>query len=179
MTMAVNNPYAKYQQSSIETKSPGELTLMLYEGCLKFIRLGKEAMAEKKYDVKNTNLQKAQKIIRELMVTLDMDAGVSEEMLTMYDFIHAKLVESNMNNSVEALGEAEKFVTQFRDTWKDVIKEDRKNRFGSRETSAPQASGQASAAQSGEKPAAVPNNPYTQAKQASAAAGSGRTNFRG
>lgn len=37
--MAIQNPYTAYQQNSVNTATPGELTLMLYNGCLKFIRL--------------------------------------------------------------------------------------------------------------------------------------------
>lgn len=71
--MAITNPYQSYQQNSVNTASPGELTLMLYNGCLKFINLAKKAIEDKKMEEKNVNLIKAQKIIQELMVTLNMD----------------------------------------------------------------------------------------------------------
>lgn len=45
--MAIQNPYAAYQKNSIETATPAELTLMLYEGCLKFIRLAKYAIQKR------------------------------------------------------------------------------------------------------------------------------------
>lgn len=31
-----------YQNNSVSTASPGELTLMLYNGCIKFIKAGKK-----------------------------------------------------------------------------------------------------------------------------------------
>ncbi|PIB39900.1 flagellar export chaperone FliS, partial [Pseudomonas sp. 2588-5] len=65
--MAMNNPYATYKQTSIETKSKGELTLMLYDGCIKFIKRAEIAIHNKNLEEKNTNLIKAQNIIRELM----------------------------------------------------------------------------------------------------------------
>ena len=68
--MAMNNPYQSYQQNSVNTASPGELTLMLYNGCLKFITLAKKAMKAGNVQDKNTNLIKAQNIIHEFMVTL-------------------------------------------------------------------------------------------------------------
>ncbi len=128
--MAVNNPYANYQQKSIETKSPGELTLMLYDGCLKFIKRAEKAIDEKNIEDKNTNLIKAQNIIRELMVTLKTDVQVAQNMMQMYDFILNRLVEANTNNDKKALKEAEQFVVDFRDTWKEVIKIDRQQRHG-------------------------------------------------
>lgn len=130
--MAVNNPYATYKQSSVETKSAGELTLMLYEGCLKFIKRAEQAIEDRKIEDKNKNLIKAQNIIRELMVTLNTDVAVSKNMMQMYDFIMAKLVEANTGNDVEALKEAERFVIDFRDTWREVIKLDRQQRHGTK-----------------------------------------------
>lgn len=130
--MAVNNPYATYKQSSVETKSAGELTLMLYDGCLKFIKRAEKAIDNKNIEEKNTNLIKAQNIIRELMVTLNTDVAVSGNMMQMYDFIMSKLVEANTGNDVGALKEAEQFVIDFRDTWREVIKLDRQQRHGAK-----------------------------------------------
>ncbi|WP_041808396.1 flagellar export chaperone FliS [Evansella cellulosilytica] len=128
--MAVNNPYANYKQKAAETKTPGELTLMLYEGCLKFIKQAGKAMDEENYQDKNTNLIKAQNIVKELMVTLKTDTEVAIGMLQMYDFILSRLTDANINNDVDALKEAEEFVVEFRDTWKQVIQIDRKQRHG-------------------------------------------------
>ena|SRR5690554_1572560 len=130
--MAVNNPYSNYKQTEVQTKSPGELTLMLYEGCLKFMKRAEKAMEEKNIQEKNENLIKAQNIIRELMVTLNTDVEISKQMMQMYDFILNRLIEANTKNSLQALKEAEQFVIEFRDTWKEVIKIDRRQRHSAR-----------------------------------------------
>ncbi|MGE7763760.1 flagellar export chaperone FliS [Peribacillus sp. NPDC096540] len=127
--MAINNPYHSYQQNSVNTASPGELTLMLYNGCLKFIMLGKKAIKAGNIEAKNTNIIKAQNIVHELMVTLDMDVEVSKEMMSLYDFMNRRLVEANMKNDVAALEEVEGLVTDFRNTWKEVIQMNRKKQF--------------------------------------------------
>ncbi|MFC4736986.1 flagellar export chaperone FliS [Bacillus daqingensis] len=129
--MATNNPYAAYKQTSIETKSPGELTLMLYDGCLKFIRRADAAMETGSTEDRHTNLVKAQNIIRELMVTLDQSVNVSQGMMQLYDFILARLIDANTKDDREALAEAAGLVTEFRDTWKEVIQMDRRARHGS------------------------------------------------
>ncbi|OZS76932.1 flagellar export chaperone FliS, partial [Tetzosporium hominis] len=67
--MALNNPYAAYQQNSINMATPGELTLMLFDGCLKFMKLAKQAIEQEDMETKNTNLVKAQNIIQELNIT--------------------------------------------------------------------------------------------------------------
>lgn len=127
--MAITNPYQAYQQNSVNTASSGELTLMLYNGCLKFINLAKVAIQEKNVQEKNTNLQKAQNIVNELMVTLNMDIEISKQMMTLYDFVRTKLIEGNVKNDIQALEEAETIITDFRDTWKQVIQINRKQSY--------------------------------------------------
>lgn len=123
--MAINNPYQSYQQNSVNTASPGELTLMLYNGCLKFIHLAKHAIQSKDIQSKNTNIQKAQTIVQELMVTLNMDLDVSHNMMSLYDYMNRRLMEANLKNDTAILDEVEGLVTDFRDTWKQVIQMNR------------------------------------------------------
>ena len=127
--MAFNNPYQSYQQNSVSTASPGELTLMLYNGCLKFIHLAKKGIVEKNIEVKNTNIQKAQKIIQELMVTLNLDLEVAENMMSLNDYLNRRLIDANIKNDAMILEEVEGFVTEFRDTWKQAIQLNRQKQF--------------------------------------------------
>lgn len=128
--MALTNPYQAYQQNSVSTASPGELTLMLYNGCLKFIKQARTAMEQKQVQEKNINLQKAQRIIQELMITLNPEAEVSGSMMQMYEYINRRLVEANISNDPEILSEAEEHVTEFRDAWKQIIQSARRHQFG-------------------------------------------------
>ncbi|WP_025116765.1 flagellar export chaperone FliS [Lysinibacillus fusiformis] len=119
-----------YKQNSVTTASPGELTLMLYNGCLKFLNKAKQAIQEKNVQEKNTNLQKAQAIIAELMSTLNMDIEISKQMLPLYEYMNNRLVEANIQNDVAIIEEVEGLVTEFRDTWKEVIRINRQQQFG-------------------------------------------------
>ncbi|MCZ0754400.1 flagellar export chaperone FliS [Anoxybacillus sp. J5B_2022] len=127
--MATNNPYQSYQANAVQTASPGELTLMLYNGCLKFIKMARKAMEENNVEERHTNLLKAQKIIQELMVTLNMDYEVAKSMMTMYDYIYRRLVEANIKSDAAILDEVEGYVTEFRDTWKQVIQINRQRQY--------------------------------------------------
>ncbi|WP_232725591.1 flagellar export chaperone FliS [Bacillus sp. FJAT-44742] len=118
----------QYKQNALQTASPGELTMLLYNACLTFIKKGRLAIEEGDAEARNKFVSRAQDIIRELMVTLKTDSEVGQSMLQMYDFIHHRLVEANINNDAKALDEAEQFVADFRDTWKEVIKLDRQQR---------------------------------------------------
>ncbi|WP_085505956.1 flagellar export chaperone FliS [Thalassobacillus devorans] len=119
-----------YQTNSVETASPGELTLMLYNGCLKFIKLAGKAMEMKNYEQKNIHIQKAQKIIQELMITLDQGASISKEIMPLYEFINRRLLDANLNNDLIILSEAQDLVTELRDTWKEVIRQTRQQQYG-------------------------------------------------
>lgn len=103
---------------------------MLYNGCLKFIKLARKAIEEKNIPEKNKYLQRAQDIIQELMVNLNMDYELSHQLMQMYDYLLHRLVEVNIENNLEKLAEVEEYVTQFRDTWKEVIKIHRQQQFG-------------------------------------------------
>ena len=127
--MAINNPYQSYQQNSVNTASPGELTLMLYNGCLKFILLGKKAIVAGKIEEKNTNIIKAQNIVHELMVTLNMDVAVSKDLMSLYDYMNRRLIDANLKNDIAALEEVEGLVTEFRNTWKEAIQLNRQKQF--------------------------------------------------
>ncbi|KAB7706504.1 flagellar export chaperone FliS [Bacillus aerolatus] len=123
--MAMKNPYQTYSNNAVTTASPGELTLMLYNGCLKFINQAKKAIADQDIEAKNTSIQKAQAIIQELMVTLNMDVAVSENLLSLYDYLNRRLIEANIKSDTAVLEEVEGFVTEFRDAWKEVIQKNR------------------------------------------------------
>ena len=124
-----SNALNTYKQNSVTTASPGELTLMLYNGCLKFLGKAKVAMSNKNIEEKNTNLQKSQAIIAELMSTLNMNVEISKQMLPLYEYMNRRLVEANLKNDQAIIEEVERLVTEFRDTWKEVIKITRQQQY--------------------------------------------------
>ncbi len=124
------NVFNAYKQNSVTTASPGELTLMLYNGCIKFLVKAKVAINEKNVEEKNRNLQKAQEIIAELMSTLNMEIDISKQMLPLYEYMNRRLVEANIKSDIAIIEEVEGLVTEFRDTWKEVIRINRQQQFG-------------------------------------------------
>lgn len=129
--MVMHNPYATYQNNTVTTSSPGELTLMLYNGCLKFIQQAKQAVAAGSIEDKNTAVQKAQAIISELMITLDVKAfPAAKDMLVLYEFANSRLIDGNIKNDAALFDEAAEIITEFRDTWKQVIQLNRQKQYG-------------------------------------------------
>lgn len=124
-----SNAYNAYKQNSVMTASPGELTLMLYNGCIKYIGYAKLAIDQKNIEQRNYYIQRSQAIIGELMSTLNMDYDISNQMLPLYNYINRRLTEANIKNDSTILDEAEELITNFRDTWKEVIKITRQQQF--------------------------------------------------
>ena len=127
--MSVQNAYNAYKQNSVTTASPGELTLMLYNGCIKFIHQAKKAIEVKDISNRNKYVQKAQAILNELMATLNMDIPISKEMFNLYDYMYYQLTQANINNDAAILDEVEGLVVEFRDTWKQVIQMNRQKQY--------------------------------------------------
>lgn len=128
--MAINNPYAAYQNNTVNTSTPGELTLMLYNGCLKFIQQAKNALEDSNIQEMNNYSQKAQAIISELMLTLDTSYPVSQNMLILYEFANSRLIDGNIKKDGAMFEEASGIITEFRDTWKQVIQINRQKQYG-------------------------------------------------
>lgn len=127
--MSVNKAYQTYQNNSVNTASGGELTLMLYNGCMKFIKQAMKDVEVNNFEGKNTNIQKAQNIIRELLVTLDPKVEISKQFQPLYEFMISQLATANIENDKQKLEEVLELVTEFRDTWKQILIKHRKQQF--------------------------------------------------
>lgn len=121
----IRNAANLYQKNAIETASPAKLTLMLYEGAIRFSNIALEAMESEgrlDYEKINTNIKKTQNIIVELRSTLDMKYPVAKDFDNVYDYVYRRLVEANMQTDPEILKEALGHIRTMRDTWKEVMR---------------------------------------------------------
>ena len=120
--MALNNPYMQYKENSVFTATPEELTLMLYNGLVKFIMQAQLAIAEENIEKSNSCMIKAQCIITELRSTLDIKYEVSKQLDPIYEFMYSKLVDANLKKDTEILEEVLYFAKELRDTWTQAMK---------------------------------------------------------
>lgn len=111
-----------YQKNAIMTASKAELTLMLYDGAIKFCNIALSGFEKKEYEKINTNLKKAQAIITEFRATLDYKYPVWEDFERVYDYIYRCLIDANIHKDEEKLQEALKYIREMRDTWKEVMR---------------------------------------------------------
>ena len=120
--MALPNAYAQYKNSKVLTASPAELTLMLYEGAIKFCNIAITAIEQKEVEKAHINIRKAQKIIEHLRVTLDMKYPVAKDFDNMYQYIDRRLLEANISKDPDILKEVLTHLHAIRDTWKEVMR---------------------------------------------------------
>lgn len=120
--MAGPNPYAQYNNSKILTASPAELTLMLYEGAIKFSNIAIMGIEQKDIEKAHINIIKVQKIIEEFRSTLDMKYEVSKDFDRVYTYLLQRLLLANIKKDKEILEEVTEHLRSMRDTWKDVMR---------------------------------------------------------
>ncbi|MBQ8526950.1 MAG: flagellar export chaperone FliS [Lachnospiraceae bacterium] len=123
--MALPNAYAQYAQyntNKIMTASPAELTLMLYDGAIKFCNMAIMGLEQKDLQKANDNIKKVQRIIDEFRATLDMKYPVAEDFDRVYKYLLSRLLEANIKKDKEILEEVNEHLRSMRDTWKEVMK---------------------------------------------------------
>jgi flagellar protein FliS len=114
---ATVNLKERYKQDYISTASPADLIIMLYEGCIKKIKLAQIYMESGSLEQTNISLMGAQDIITELMKSLDMSFEISNDLMRLYDYILYELVQMNMKKDMsKALAVLDILIT-LKDTW--------------------------------------------------------------
>ena len=119
--MAMNAAVA-YKDSKILTASPAELSLMLYEGAIKFCNLAMIAIEKNEYDKANMNIIKAERIITEFRTSLDFKYPVAKSFDDVYEYIYSRLIDANLKKDAVILDEALGYIRELRDTWKEVMR---------------------------------------------------------
>lgn len=121
--MIANRGYDAYARNKIMTASPAELTLMLYEGAIKFCNIAIVAIEEKNVEKAHNNITKVENIISEFLSTLDHKYEVARDFENVYNYIMDRLVEANLKKDKEILEEVLSHLRTMRDTWKEVMEQ--------------------------------------------------------
>lgn len=115
-------PQDSYLATKVQTSSPGELTLLLYSGCIRFIKLAVACMDKCDYEGKHGNFIKAQNILDELRSTLNMEYEISHQLNNLYLFINEQLKEANMRMDPAVADNCLELLVELRDTWSEALK---------------------------------------------------------
>ncbi len=100
---------------------------MLYDGALRFMEAGKHAMAKRDVFTQNDNITKAQRIVSELLSTLDMAQGgeVAKNLMSIYTYVYDRLVEANIEDKTEIVDECIQILSELRESWVELEKRSR------------------------------------------------------
>ncbi|NLW40735.1 MAG: flagellar export chaperone FliS [Tissierellia bacterium] len=127
------NALNQYKQNAVFTATPEELTLMLYDGCIKFLNIAKYNIEKKDIEKAHNALIRAQDIVIELDSSLNMQYEISNNLRQLYNFVREKLIDANINKKVEPIDEALEIVSELRDTWKEAMKQVKKQVYKNRQ----------------------------------------------
>ncbi len=116
------NPYAQYANNKVMTASPAELTLMLYEGAIKFGNIAISAMENKEIEKAHVNIVKVQKIITEFRTPLNFKYPVTNDFDRIYIYLERRLHECMATKDKEIMEEIVMHLRSMRDNWKEVMK---------------------------------------------------------
>lgn len=120
--MALPSGYNQYANSKLMTASPGQLTLMLYDGAIKFANLAIIGIETNDIPKAHINIRKVERIIEEFRASLDFKYPVAQEFDNVYKYIYDRLIEANIKKDKEILEEVLKHLRTMRDTWEEVMK---------------------------------------------------------
>ncbi|MBW5448469.1 flagellar export chaperone FliS [Cohnella sp. CFH 77786] len=112
-----------YLRMQVNTAAPWELTTLLYNGCIKFMKQALEGIHNKDFEMKNINIKKATNIINELQYTLDKKYEVSNSLSSIYDYLLQKLFVANMKLDAASLAECIELMTDLKDAWVQSMKQ--------------------------------------------------------
>ena len=119
--MALPNGYSQYNNSKIMTASPAQLTLMLYEGAIKFCNIAIVAVEKNEIEKAHNNIRKVQNIVSEFRASLNFKYPVAKDFDNVYAYLEQRLSEANMSKDKEILEEVLGHLRTMRDTWKEVM----------------------------------------------------------
>ena len=121
--MPLPNAYAAYNRNKVVTASPADLTLMLYDGAIKFCNFAIAGIESKDVEKAHVNIMKTQKIIEEFLRTLDEKYPVYKDFENVYNYLMDRLREANVHKDKAILEEVLTHLRGMRDTWKEVMKQ--------------------------------------------------------
>jgi flagellar secretion chaperone FliS len=116
------NPYETYKQQEILSSGRSDLLLMLYDGCIKQLKLARIHLAERSVEGTHAALMKAQAILSNLMTDLDMRYELSGPLMELYQFFHQELTEANIHKDDAKIAPVLDMIMDLRNTWQMAVR---------------------------------------------------------
>lgn len=117
-----NSIYNTYKQNAVMTASPKELVLMLYDAGIKYCNLAVDAFERKDTNKEHMYIVKAQDVVTELKLSLNLSIPIAKDFDEKYDYINQMLIKGNISKDVEYVNIAKMMFSEFREIWKELMK---------------------------------------------------------
>ncbi|MDW8051969.1 MAG: flagellar export chaperone FliS [Armatimonadota bacterium] len=116
------NGHERYLETAVETASPVRLIVMLYDGAIRFINEAAYAIRQRDYETKNAKIQRAQRILTELICSLDFEKGgeIARNLYRLYNYMYNQLIEANIEDSYERLEHVVNLLSELREAWDTI-----------------------------------------------------------
>ena len=113
---------AAYRSVEVQSRTPLELVVMLYDGALRFLASDREAIERRDIRARHEAFSRLLAIISELQSTLDIDGGgqVAVQLDELYGFMNRRILASAMENSTAPLDEVKPLLEMLRDAWQQI-----------------------------------------------------------
>ncbi len=111
----------QYASHTTQTATPGQLVVMLYDGFLRFSAQAKAAFERGDVGEAGIRLTKAQAIVTELRVTLDMTQGpIAQNLASIYDYVGERLTAGRLSQDTAQIDEAVRHMAELRAAWVQI-----------------------------------------------------------
>lgn len=119
----MNSYVNQYKQNEIETATPEQILILLYDAAIRFLIKAKQAIEEKNIQETHNNIVACENIILEFMSTIDMKNGgdLAQRLYNLYDYFYNTLVEANMQKDMRKVNEVLTHLKGLRETWQKAI----------------------------------------------------------
>ena len=106
-----------YAQTHVQSRSPLELVVMLYDGLLRQLADAGAAVAARNLSGKAEAVSRALAILSELQSTLNMEQGgeIAGSLDGLYTYVNGRLLEGSGQNDPAAFDESERLMRPLRD----------------------------------------------------------------
>ncbi|MFW6295192.1 MAG: flagellar export chaperone FliS [Halanaerobium sp.] len=120
--MSAQTAYREYKQIQVKTANREKLLIMLYQGCIKFLKFSKKSIEENNIEAANNYILRSQDIIRELMNTLDREKGgeIADNLYNLYDFMYRELIIANIKKDAEKIEMVEEMMSELLESWQQI-----------------------------------------------------------
>jgi flagellar protein FliS len=121
MANPTNNAYLR---NAVMTATPEQLQLMLYDGAIRFVMQGRDAIEQKDFEKIYNSLSRAQAIVLEMQRGLrrEVNPELCDRMSAIYSFLYRKLVDASVNRSLPDVDDVLRILRYQRETWVMLIK---------------------------------------------------------